>query len=44
MKSNYNIREIINNIECIYYSYNNINKINIDKLLKISLNTYINYY
>lgn len=42
MKSNYNIREIINNIECIYYSYNIINKINIDKLLKISLNTYIN--
>lgn len=42
MKSNYNIREIINNIECIYYSYNIVNKINIDKLLKISLNTYIN--
>ena len=42
MKSNYNIREIINNIECIYYSYNIINKKNIDKLLKISLNNYIN--
>lgn len=41
MKSNYNIREIINNIECIYYSYNDMNKVNIDKLLKISLNSYI---
>ena len=41
MKSNYNIREIINNLECIYYSYNIMNKINIDKLLKISLNSYI---
>jgi replication factor C subunit 2/4 len=39
-KSNNNIREIINNMECIYYSYNKLSIKNIDKLMDTSINVY----
>ena len=37
-KSNNNIREIINNMECIYYSYNNLSIKNIDKIMDTNIN------
>ena len=39
-KSNNNIREIINNMECIYYSYNKLSIKNINKLLDTNINIY----